>query len=149
MHKLVKAVAFFVWMLVGAVAVSGTSARPPGTSTLQAGTTDWKRFQRLDPGARLKLTIGTAAAVERYFVQLNDSELIVLNLTTRNLPRRQLLRMVADNPGWIANTSKTTYRDNGVRIGPDGLFVGDQKMAELAEVVERIPRDRITSITKG
>ena len=57
--------------------------------------------------------------------------------------------MVADNPGWIANTSKTTYRDNGVRIGPDGLFVGDQKMAELAEVVERIPRDRITSITKG
>jgi hypothetical protein len=149
MRKLVKAIAFFVWMLVGAVAVSGTSARPPGTSTLQADATDWKRLQRLDPGARLKLTIGTAAAVERYFVQLNESDLIVLNLTPKNLPRRQLLRMVADNPGWIANTSKTTYRDNGLRIGPDGLFVRDQKVAELAEVVERIPRDRITSITKG
>ena len=149
MRTFVKAVAFLVWIVAGASAVSGTSARPPGTSTLQAGATDWKRLQRLDPGARLKLTIGTAAAVERYFVQLQDSELIVLNLTSKNLPRRQLLRMAADNPGWIANTSKTTYRDNSLRIGPEGLFVRDQKVAELADVVERIPRDQITSITKG
>jgi hypothetical protein len=149
MRKLVKAVAFFVWILTGVSVVSGTSVRLQGISTLQAGATDWKRLQRLDPGARLKLTIGTAAAVERYFVQLNDSELIVLNLTAKNLPRRQLLRMAADNPGWIANTSKTTYRDNSLRIGPDGLYVRDQKVAELAEVVERIPRDRITSFAKG
>jgi hypothetical protein len=148
MRKLVKAVAFFVSILAGASGVSGTSVRLQGISTLQAGASDWKRLQRLDPGVRLKLTIGTAAAIERYFVQLNDSELIVLNLTAKNLPRRQLLRMAADNPGWIANTSKTTYRDNSLRIGPDGLFVRDQKVAELAEVVERIPRDRITSFTK-
>ena len=149
MRTLVKPGMFLVWMLVGASAVTGASARLAGTGTLQAGATDWKRLQRLDPGARLKLTIGNEAVVERYFVQLNDTELIVLNLTVKSLPRRQLLRMAADNPGWIANTSKTTYRDNGLRIGPDGLFVRDQKVAELAEVVERIARDRITSITKG
>jgi len=148
MQKRVKSIVLVVcaWL---ALSVAGTNAAVPGTSVLQVDAAAWKRLQRLEVGTRLKITVGTAEAVERYFVQLNDSEIIVLNLTGKNLPRRQLLRMAADNPGWIADTSKTTYRDNSLRIGPDGLFVRDQKVAELAEVVERIPRDRITSITKG
>jgi hypothetical protein len=149
MQTLVKPVVFLVWMSIGPSAIAGTNAALPGTSSpIEVDAAMWKRLQRLDAGARLKVTVGGAAAVERYFVQLNDTELIVLNLTAANLPKRQLLRMAADNPAWIAGTSKTTYRDNNLRIGPDGVFVKDQKVAELAQVVERIPRDRVTVVAR-
>ena len=51
-------------------------------------------------------------------VQVSDST-VVLNLTAPSLPKRQPLNMAVDNPAWIAGTSKTTYRDNSLRIGPE------------------------------
>jgi hypothetical protein len=118
-------------------------------ATLHVDDVVWKRVQRFDVGTRVKVTIDGAAAVERYFVQLSDTELIVLNLTAVNLPKRQLLNMAIDNPAWMVGTSKTTYRDNNLRIGPDGVFVKDQKIAELTQVVERIPRGKVTSLAKA
>jgi hypothetical protein len=109
----------------------------------------WKRVQRFDVGTRVKVTVGSSPAVERYFVLLSDTELIVLNLTAENLPKRRLLGMATDNPSWIAGTSKTSYRDSDLRLGPDGVFLKDMKLADLGQVVERIPRDRITSIAKA
>jgi hypothetical protein len=142
MQKLSKVVVFVVCSSIGASALAGTSA------VLKADEATWKRVQRLDPGARVKVTVGGAAAVERYFVKADEAELIVLNLTAANLPKRQLLNMAVENPAWIAGTSKTTYRDSNLRIGPDGLFVKNQKLADLAQVVEHIPRDRVTSVVK-
>jgi hypothetical protein len=149
MQTLVKPVVFVVGMSIGAAAIGGTNVALSGTSSLiEVDAATWERLQRFDPGARLKVTVGGAAAIERYFVMADEKELIVLNLTASNLPKRQLRNMAADNPAWIAGTSKTTYRDNNLRIGPDGVFVKDQKLADLAEVVERIPRGRITAVVK-
>jgi hypothetical protein len=146
----VRPVVFFVWMSIGAAAIAGTSVALAATcSPIEVDAPTWKRLQRFDPGARLKVTVSGAAAVERYFVMATDKELIVLNLTAANLPKRRLLNMAADNPTWIAGSWKTTYRDNDLRIGPDGVFVKDQKLAELAEVVERIPRDQIAAVIKS
>jgi hypothetical protein len=124
------------------VAVVGTNV------VFGADETMWKRVQRLDPGARVKVAVDGAAPVERYFVQINDSKLIVLNLSAPDLPRRQLLNMAIDNPAWMAETGKTVYRDNSVRVGPDGVFVKDKKVAELNQVVEWIPREKVTSVQK-
>jgi hypothetical protein len=124
------------------VAVVGTNV------VFGADETMWKRVQRLDPGARVKITLEGAAPVERYFVQVNDTKLIVLNLSAPDLPKRQLLNMAIDNPSWIAGTSQTTYRDNSLRIGPDGLFVKNKKVAELNQVVEWIPREKVTAVQK-
>lgn len=124
------------------VAVVGTNV------VFGADETMWKRVQRLDPGARVKITLEGAAPVERYFVQVNDTKLIVLNLSAPDLPKRQLLNMAIDNPSWIAGTSKTTYRDNSLRIGPDGLFVKNRKVAQLNQVVEWIPREKVTAVQK-
>jgi hypothetical protein len=124
------------------VAVVGTNV------VFGADETMWKRVQPLEPGARVKITLEGAAPVERYFVQVNDTKLIVLNLSAPDLPKRQLLNMAIDNPSWIAGTSKTTYRDNSLRIGPDGLFVKDKKVAQLDQVVEWIPREKVTAVQK-
>jgi len=150
MQKLFRAVVLISCLSIAASVAAGTNAAPLGASApLQADEAMWKRVQRFDPGARVKIVVGGGVAAERYFVQLTDTELIVLNLTAPNLPKRQLLSMAADNPAWIAGTSKTTYRENNLRIGPDGVFVKDEKRADLAQVVEHIPRDRITSVSKG
>jgi hypothetical protein len=106
----------------------------------------WKRVQRLDPGARITVTVDSAAPAERYFVQLTDSELVVLNLTVADLPKRQLIEMAKDNPEWMAATAKSIYRNNSVRIGPDGVFVKDRKVCNLNDVVEHIPRSRVTAV---
>ena len=143
MHRLVK---HFAWSIVCLLmATSAASA----AAVCHVDEIIWKRIQRFDAGTRVKVTVGNSAAVERYFVQLSDTELIVLNLTADNLPKRQLLNMAIDNPAWIAATSKSTYRDNNLRIGPEGVFVKEQKLAELASVVERIPREKVSSIIKA
>jgi hypothetical protein len=150
MHRLVTRIVFVTWMSVGASAIAAAHTTLDGMPVMfTADESMWKRVQRFDVGTRVKVAIGRAPAVERYFVLLNDTELIVLNLTAGNLPKRRLLGMATDNPSWIAGTSKTSYRDSDLRLGPDGVFLKDRKLADLNQVVERIPRDRITSIVKA
>ena len=107
---------------------------------------DIERAKRYSPGTRVTVTVADSAPIRRYFVFLDSAELVVLNLDTPGLPKRQLLNMAIDNPDWMAATNRTTYKDNGLRVGPDGVFAKDRKLADLSQVVERIPRERIVSI---
>jgi hypothetical protein len=118
------------------------------TVLLRADENMWTRVERFGAGTRVKITVEGTEPAERYFVQLNNSDVVVLNLTTPNLPKRQLLNMAIDNPAWMAGTSKTTYRDNNVRVGPEGVFVKDKKVAELHQVVEWIPRGKVKALQK-
>lgn len=106
----------------------------------------WKRVQRMDPGTKIEVAVDGAAPAERYFVQLSDNELVVLNLTSAELPKRKLIEMAKDNPAWMAGTAKATYKDNGVRVGPDGVFVKDKKLCNLDDLVIHIPRAKVTAI---
>jgi len=120
-----------------------------GTSVLlRADDNMWKRVERFDPGTRVKIAVNGGAPAERYFVQLNNANIVVLNLSAPDLPKRQLLNMAIDNPAWIAGTGKTTYRDNNLRVGPEGVFVKDKKVADLKDVVEWIPREKVSAIEK-
>jgi hypothetical protein len=120
-----------------------------GTSVLLGADENmWKRVERFDPGTRVKVTVEGSTPADRYFVQLNESVVVLLNLSAADLPKRQLLNMAIDNPAWIAGTAKTTYRDNNLRVGPDGVFVKDKKVAELQQVVEWVPRAKVTDIQK-
>jgi hypothetical protein len=100
----------------------------------------------MDPGTKITIAVDGGAPAERYFVQLSESEIVVLNLTTADLPKRQLIEMAKDNPEWMAGTSKTSYKDNSLRVGPDGVFVKDKKVAGLNDVVEHIARTSVTAL---
>ena len=115
---------------------------------LRADESMWKRVQRFDPGTRVKVTVEGSTPADRYYVQLNDTVVVLLNLSAPDLPKRQLLNMAIDNPAWIAGAAKTTYRDNNLRVGPDGVFVKDKKVAELNQVVEWVPRAKVTDIQR-
>jgi hypothetical protein len=113
-------------------------------SALDDPTAVFKRAKRLDAGTRVTVTVsGGAAPFTRYFVLIDSVELVVLNVDAPGLPKRQILNMAIDNPSWMAATHRTIYKDGNVRVGADGVFVKDKKLAELKDVVERIPRERV------
>ncbi len=132
MQKLVNVIAI--------AAVLGTNV------LLNADEALWKRVQRLDPGSKVKVTVEGARPAERYFVQLNSTDLVVLNLTAPEVPKTRLIEMTRDNPEWMANAGTAIYRDNSIRIGPDGVFNKDRKVCELATVLERIPRAKVSDV---
>ena len=107
-----------------------------------------KRAKKLDPGTRITVTVGGAPPAERYFVLIDSVELVVLKLDAPGLPKRRLLNMAIDNAAWMAATYRVIYKDNDVRVGPDGVFVKDRKVCDLKDVVERIPREKLVSIDK-
>ena len=117
-------------------------------ANLAAGGDDAGRATRFDPGTRVKVSVSGGPPVQRYFVLLDSVELVVLNLDMQGLPRRQLLNMAIDNPAWMAATYRANYRDNNVRVGPEGVFVKDKKLCDLGEVVERILREKVTDLSR-
>jgi len=135
MQKLMKVIAI--------AAVLGTNV------LLNADEAVWKRVQRLDPGSKVKVTVEGAQPAERYFVQVNATDLVVLNLTAPDVPKTRLIEMTRDNPEWMANADKAIYKDNSIRIGPDGVFNKDRKVCDLATVLERIPRAKVADVQKS
>ena len=133
MRNLVRPICLVACMLAAAAVSAGDDVQ-------------WKRVQRLDPGARITVAVDGAPPAERYFVKLDENEIVVLNLTAADLPKRQLIEMAKDNPDWMATTAKASYKDNSVRVGPDGVFVKDKKVADLSAVVEHVARARVSAV---
>jgi hypothetical protein len=118
------------------------------SAALDDPTAVFKRAKRLEPGARVIVSISGALPVERVFVSMNSVELVVLKLNAPGLPSRELLNMAIDNPAWMAATNRTIYKDNDIRVGPEGVFVKHKKLADLKDIVERHPLATVIAITK-
>jgi hypothetical protein len=110
---------------------------------------DWSRVRTLEAGTKITLTVTGAAPAQRSFVRADDTALTVLNLTDPSLPRvaAQRLRtmLTANRPDDFA-TSRRTFIDEDVRIGPGGLFVADRKVADFGQIVERVVRTDIVAV---
>jgi len=80
----------------------------------------------------------------------DDSVLIVLNLTAPTLPAtsaRVLRDMAASHPEYVVAAQKAgAFRQENVRVGRDGVFVSDRKVADLNQVVETIARNDVSEI---
>jgi hypothetical protein len=129
---------------------------PSGGDTVQQGNTpaaksNWLRVRAIEPGAEIALTVKGAPPDRRYFVLVDESELTFLNLNDPTLPRaaKDVLRDVAsDHPEYFpAAQQGETYRlEENVRLGPDGVFLGGLKIAELDQVVGQIARNSVAEI---
>lgn len=114
---------------------------------------NWSRVRTVAPGTDIILTVkGAPPGVQRTFVAEGDSDLTVLNVADPGLPAaaRDVLRGVAlRDPGDLpaAQQGRQITLRKDVRIGPDGVFVSDRKVADLGQVVETIARDDVVEIT--
>ena len=107
--------------------------------------------QRVEPSAIHKLEPGTAVDVTvrgnpsgtRYFVAADDSEITLLRLTEPTLPdavKRVLRKTATDHPDYLLGAQRggTFLLEKTVSLTPNGVFVAEQKVADIGQVVETI-----------
>jgi hypothetical protein len=112
---------------------------------------DWSRVRRLEPGTQITVTTNGSQPGTRYVLSVDDSSISVLNLAGSSLPasaRKTLRDRATHNPSHLLDAQKggTFILDKNVRVAPDGVFVAEQKFADLDEVVETVPRHDVVEI---
>jgi hypothetical protein len=110
----------------------------------------WSRVSEIEPGAEITVTTKNGGSGPRYFVLADRARLMVLNLTDPTLPAastRILRAIVIQHPeSFVALDRTGTLAQDNVRIGRDGLFVADRKVADLSQVVETITPNDVSDI---
>lgn len=109
---------------------------------------DWSRVRRLKHGADITIAIRGSEPIRRSIVQAEATHITVLNLTDLALPHnvaRVLMNAASTHPDTFARSG--TLIDGNVSVGPVGIFLRGQKVAEVQDVVETIARDDIVEIT--
>jgi len=108
---------------------------------------DWGQLRDLKPGTEITVTKRDSQSSKRYMLAADDSELTVLNVSDPALPtdvKTALRETATTHPAWLANRQPGTTFELGKRLmvkPSEGLFVADQKVASLDQVVERITRN--------
>jgi hypothetical protein len=145
-----------VTSLIGSTPIGGTTKDANGWrfETIQQSTAAdhaWSRVRKLKPGTAVIVTVRASAPASRYFVAGDASNLTVLNVGAPTLPivARNVLRDLAStHPEYFLSALKggALALDKNVRVSPDGVFVADRKVADLAQVIEEFGRGEITEI---
>jgi hypothetical protein len=124
------------------------------SDTPDSGTpseSDWSRVGEVAPAAELEVTIRGSQPGVRFFVRADQSGLTVLNLTGPALTAattRVLRDMAFRHPELFAAMQQgQALAEDNVRVGRDGVFVADRKIADLGQVVETIARNDVIEIT--
>jgi hypothetical protein len=125
------------------------AAQPAGVAT----NADWSRVRKLTPGTEITVTASGSQPGKRDVLSADESGLTVLNLDYPTLPAdaSKVLRDVAShNPAHFTDAQKggTFLLDKHVRLESDGVFVADQKVADLGQIVERTRRTEVVEIRR-
>ena len=125
---------------------------PPSVAAQDSPDSSWARVQRIKAGKTVTLTARDAQPAARIVIGATDDYLMVLNFSNPALPRSvksALLDMASRGVQDFVNTQNggTFLTNANVRIALDGMFVADIKVADLADVVERIDRVDVRLIT--
>jgi hypothetical protein len=131
--------------------VTGEVARLVTTEQRAPDDSEWSRVRRLAPGTELIVMVKNSQPASRYFVGGDESGLTMLNTDTPALPTtaRNVLRSLAStHPEYFLAAQKggQFQLEKNIRLGPDGVFIADRKVADLAQVVEQYGRQDITEI---
>jgi hypothetical protein len=115
----------------------------------QAPDPHWSRVRALAPGAEVIVTRKGTLPVKRYFVAADSSDLTVLNLMDPALPgagTRGLRDLASNHPEYFT-AQNGIFVGCDIRVGPDGVFVADRRVADFGQIVERITRNDVAEIT--
>jgi hypothetical protein len=113
-------------------------------------TWPWSRVGELEPGAQIAVATTSAPLRARIFVSADASEVTVLSLEVPSLPPAAIhaLRDMATRHTkyFAAMQGGGSFEQGRVRLGRDGLFVADRRIAAFAQVVETLPRAAVREI---
>lgn len=138
----------FVAALIGCMLWSPLPAVAQNHESGTAREDDWSRVRMLKPGAEITIAVRGSDLIRRSVVQAEATHITVLNLTDLALPQklaRVLMNAASTHPETF--TRRGALIDGDVSVGPLGIFLRGQKVAEVRDVVETIARDDIAEIT--
>lgn len=137
-------------------AVTREAARLPAGQQTDTGNGNWSRVRALPVGARITVTIKGAQPAKRDFVAAGNDQLTVLS-PSPDVPGdvvSRLLEMASTYPAVLAALQGLTVvtqpsqalGQQDLRVGPDGVFLGNRKVADLGQIVETIARADVAEI---
>ena len=123
------------------------------TSVAAADDAQWLRVRSLAPGAKVLVTVEGAAPRERHIVDVDERALTIVNLANPLLPKSavdELQRAAAQHPEYFSAALQggTVILAKGLRLQRDGVFINDQQVATLAQIVERIEQQNVLEIAR-
>jgi hypothetical protein len=110
----------------------------------------WSRLRALEPGTAITVTVQGSPPSKRYVVLADEASLIVLDLAYPGLPAaavRIMRDMATSHPEYFAAVQARVFVHHDLRVGPSGVFLANQKVADLGQVVERISRTDVETGT--
>ena len=134
-----------------AMILIGLLVAPPASAGQKQGKPiDWQKAQTLRPGTEIVLTVTGGQPTKVRLLFADEATLVTLKPTARQLPggvERLLFSVSSQWPG-IFNTG-ATYSSERLRVSQDGIFDRDQKLADLADVVQQTPRAGVQQIAEA
>ena len=134
--------------LRSAVALIVTIAMTVPIGAQDQGAPGWMRVRELAPGTPILLTTVGSDEVTRYMIAADDASMMVLNPAAIAPAARDVLsRFAQSHPDYFsAPNNRTFVLEKNVRVGPDGVFVRDRRVAGLDQIAERITRASVTAV---
>ena len=153
---MVRTLSAFVVMIPAVATLTGcaSAAGPRQLRSVAGGdpssVSDWSRVFALPPATTVLLTVRGSEPQVRWIARADDATLTVLDLSNQVIrgPAARVLRQMAkDHPESFAVMAQgATFQQENVRIGRDGVFVGDRQVAGFNQVVQTIARDAVIEI---
>jgi hypothetical protein len=121
------------------------ASRPPDDSA-------WSRVRELEPGIEIAVTMKGSPPRQQHFLAGDESSLTVLNAAAMDISssvKQVLVDTASDHPIYfvLAQQGKTFPLDGDVRLTREGIFVGDQKVADLEQIVVQTARASVAEIS--
>jgi len=109
---------------------------------------DWSRVQQLQPGTEATLTLTGSPAAKVRLLVASDDAVFVLRPGGPKVPDRVSRALVGVGSQWPAVFSGGVAYSlaDGVRVADGGVFDGNRRVADLAQVVQRTPREDVREI---
>jgi hypothetical protein len=130
-------------------AVARETARLAADPQTDSSSVAWSRVLPLAAGTEIVVTSQDAVVRNRIFVTADEFCLTLLNLA--DLPtavERELRRVASTHPEYLvaAHQRGTVIFHGNLRLQRDGAYVGNRRVADFGQVIERIERTGITEI---
>jgi len=121
---------------------------PPASAGQKANKPiSWEQAKKLKAGTEIDLTVTNAQPTKVRFLFADDAILLTLNPTSPKQPERIERSLVSLGPRWYYVVNQgAAFTSEQLRVSQEGVFDGDQKLAELADVVQQTPRAIVTGI---
>ncbi len=124
--------------------------RYAGPSLPRSVSSDWRQVRAIAPRTPIRVrAVGLTDQDHQYFVSASERTLTLL--TVGSLPRstkQLLLKLAGSHPDLFTAPEKwMAFSDGKARVNPDGVFVGNRKVADLGDVAKTISAGEVAEVS--